>query len=65
MEDAIFSPPNNSGQLLRLEIKQKSTYIKKRKVKTWSPEEDDQLIKLYDEYPKKWGTIASLMQDRN
>lgn len=38
MEGTILSPPNNSGQLLRLEIKQKSTYIKKRKVKTWSPE---------------------------
>lgn len=65
MEDAILRPPNNSGQIFRLEIKQKNAYTKKRKVKTWSPEEDDQLVKLYEEYPKKWGMIASMMQDRN
>jgi len=29
--------PNNSGNVMRLEIKQKSTHTKKRKVKTWSP----------------------------
>lgn len=65
MEDALRRPPNNSGQVFRLEIRQKNAYTKKRKVKTWSPEEDDQLVKLYDEYPKKWGIIASMMQDRN
>lgn len=65
MEETIFTTPNNEGRILKLEIKQKNTHIKKRKVKTWTPEEDDKLIKLYDEYPKKWGLIASLMTDRN
>jgi hypothetical protein len=65
MEGATLRPPKNSGQVFKLEIKQKNAYTKKRKVKTWSPEEDDQLVKLYDEYPKKWGLIASMMQDRN
>lgn len=65
MEDLQLKSPNNSGQIYRLEIKQKNARTKKRKVKTWGPEEDDQLVKLYDEYPKKWGIIASLMEDRN
>lgn len=29
--------PNNSDNLMRLEIKHKNTHTKKRKVKTWSP----------------------------
>jgi hypothetical protein len=37
MEGADVKPPNNSGQILRLEIKQRNANIKKRKVKTWSP----------------------------
>lgn len=65
MEGTNLKPPNNSGQVLRLEIKQRNANIKKRKVKTWSPQEDNQLVKLYEEYPKKWGIIACQMQDRN
>ena len=65
MEETILTAPNNDGRILKLEIKQKNTHIKKRKVKTWTPEEDDRLIKLYDDNPKKWGLIASLMNDRN
>lgn len=63
-EDLLPRPPNNSGQY-RLEIKQKHAYTKKRKVKTWSPEEDEQLVRLYEEHPKRWGVIAGMMQDRN
>ena len=65
MEETILTAPNNDGRIVKLEIKQKNTHIKKRKVKTWTPEEDDRLIKLYDDNPKKWGLIASLMNDRN
>jgi len=65
MEEQLQIPPNNRAQVIRVEIQQKKTHTKKRKVKTWSPEEDDELIKLYDQYPKKWGLIASLMQERN
>lgn len=36
----LSSSLNNDGKILKLEIKQKSAYIKKRKVKTWTPEED-------------------------
>lgn len=28
-------------------------------------QEDEQLMKLYAAYPKKWALIASLMTDRN
>jgi len=38
MREAGLMSPNNSGNVMRLEIKQKSTHTKKRKVKTWSPE---------------------------
>lgn len=47
MEETIISSPNNDGNLYKLEIRQKNTHIRKRKVKTWTPEEDDQLSKLY------------------
>ena len=65
MEETMLRTPNNEGRILKLEIRQKNTHIKKRKVKTWTPEEDDRLVKLYDDYPKKWGIIAGLMNDRN
>jgi hypothetical protein len=48
-----------------MEIRQKHLHSKKRKVKTWSPEEDQQLIALYAEYPKKWAIISESMHDRN
>jgi hypothetical protein len=65
MEEMMMGSPNNEGRILKMEIKQKNTHLKKRKVKTWTPEEDEKLIKLYDEYPKKWGLISGLMNDRN
>ena len=34
-------------------------------MKTWTSEEDEKLIQLYEEYPKRWNFIASLMNDRN
>ena len=37
----------------------------KRKVKTWTSEEDAQLLHLYQQFPKKWSEIAILMTDRN
>ena len=40
MEETFFTHSNNDGQLFKLEIKQKSLQIKKRKVKTWTSEED-------------------------
>jgi len=48
-----------------MEIKHKRLHSKKRKVKTWTQEEDVTLLDLYAEYPKKWAIIASRMQDRN
>jgi hypothetical protein len=38
MKETIIRPFINNGQFLKLEIKQKNINIKKRKVKTWSPE---------------------------
>ena len=48
-----------------MEIKQKRTHSRKRRVKTWTQEEDAILLDLYSLHPKKWALIASLMQDRN
>lgn len=53
------------GVKVNMEIRQKHLHSKKRKVKTWSPQEDQQLIALYEEYPKKWAIISELMHDRN
>lgn len=53
------------GVKVNMEIKQKRLHSKKRKVKTWTQEEDIMLLELYHEYPKKWANIASMMQDRN
>lgn len=38
MEETILAAPNNEGRILKLEIKQKNAYIRKRKVKTWTPD---------------------------
>ena len=65
MEETILTSTNNDGKILKLEIKQKSAQIRKRRVKTWTADEDELLIKLYDQYPKKWGIIANMMNDRN
>ena len=46
MEETILAP-NNDGRILKLEIKQKSAQIRKRKVKTWTADEDQLLVKLY------------------
>lgn len=35
------------GMKVNLEVKQKHLHSKKRKVKTWTPEEDEHLIQLY------------------
>jgi hypothetical protein len=53
------------GVKTNLEVRQKHLHSKKRHVKTWGPEEDQQLICLYALHPKKWGVIAALMTDRN
>ena len=38
---------------------------KSRKVKAWSEHEDRLLKRLYEEYPRQWGVISSLIPDRN
>lgn len=40
MEETVLSAPNNDGKIVKLQIKQKNINIKKRKVKTWTSEED-------------------------
>lgn len=54
-----------SGEVIKLEIKEREGLKRKRKVKTWTSDEDDLLIKLYEKYPKKWSCISSLMNERN
>jgi myb proto-oncogene protein len=48
-----------------MEVRQKSAKVTKRKVKTWTSEEDTQLLELYQRLPKRWADIAALMVDRN
>jgi hypothetical protein len=40
MEETVLVSQNDEGKLLKLEIRQKYANIKKRKIKTWSSEED-------------------------
>lgn len=56
---------SKEGKQLNMEVKQKYQQVTKRKVKTWTNEEDNQLLELYRLYPKKWAEIALLMSDRN
>jgi hypothetical protein len=53
------------GTRVNMEIRQKNCHGRKRKVKTWTVEEDNQLVELYQQFPKKWAVIASMMIDRN
>jgi hypothetical protein len=38
---------------------------KSRKVKAWTEYEDKLLKRLYEEHPRQWGIIASLIPERN
>jgi hypothetical protein len=66
MESQFIIPVGRSdGTTINMEVRQKNINGKKRKVKTWTADEDNQLIELYQKFPKKWALIASLMYDRN
>jgi len=54
----------NKG-VFHVEIKQKNEHIRRRTVKTWTADEDEQLLFYYKMHPKKWPTIAAKMTDRN
>lgn len=56
---------SKDGRTINMEVKQKSHQVTKRRVKTWTNEEDNQLLELYLRFPKKWAEIAALMNDRN
>lgn len=53
------------GIRMNMKVRPKNVNHKKRKVKTWTNDEDQQLARLYDQNPKKWAFIASQMTDRN
>jgi len=55
----------DSGEIVRLQITEREGAKRKRKVKTWTSDEDDLLIRLYEKHPKKWSCISSLMPERN
>lgn len=56
---------SKDGRQMNMEVRQKNHQLSKRKVKTWTNEEDCQLLELYDRLPKKWSEIAAMMTDRN
>ena len=65
MEEINIIHKNEEGQLVQTEFKPKSETLKTRKVRTWTPQEDKLLLKLYEEHPKQWSVIANLMPERN
>jgi hypothetical protein len=56
---------SKDGRQMTMEVRQRNHQLYKRKVKTWTNEEDTQLLELYERLPKKWSEIAALMTDRN
>ena len=64
-KEFVISLVSKEGKQINMEVKQKNQHITKRKVKTWTCEEDTQLLELYQLDPKRWADIASLMKDRN
>lgn len=52
-------------QVIRVLVTEKEGQRKKRRVKSWTTQEDELLISLYEKHPKKWSTISELMEDRN
>ena len=52
-------------QLVRILVTQKEGHRRKRMVKTWTTQEDNRLLGLYEQNPKKWSIISNLMVDRN
>jgi hypothetical protein len=64
-EDKNSNNKKMNKEFIKIEISHKNLNMKKRKVKTWSNEEDEMLLHYYDEHPKKWNLIAEKMKDRN
>lgn len=62
-QEKDIKKPNKD--FIKIEILQKNFNVKKRKVKSWTNEEDDKLLLLFNQHPKKWGLISSKMEDRN
>lgn len=56
---------SKDGRQMSMEVRQKNHQLSKRKVKTWTNEEDTKILELYERLPKKWSEIAALMTDRN
>ena len=57
--------PLSNDEIASIQVRLKTNTFKKRTVKTWTPEEDQLLFHLHDQYPKKWGKISELMKNRN
>ena len=65
MQDFSFKVKGSDGSETVMEVRQKHPQLSKRTVKTWSSDEDDLLLSLYQQHPKRWGVIAAKMGDRN
>ena len=60
-----FAMGTQNGRQVQMEVRQKNQQVTKRKVKTWTTQEDNRLLELYEQHPKKWNDIAGLMPERN
>lgn len=50
-QEKDIKKPNKD--FIKIEILQKNFNVKKRKVKSWTNEEDDKLLSLFNQHPKK------------
>ncbi len=65
IEEITNKKEEGSINQFKIQIRQKNLHIKKRKVKTWTNDEDRLLLELCNQHPKKWAVISGLMKDRN
>jgi hypothetical protein len=61
----IESISSKESKQINTQVSGKSVDTVKRKVQTWTKKEDNQLMDLYQKFPKKWTKIASMMDSRN
>ena len=64
-KEFVISAMSKDGKHINMEIKQKHELLTNRKVKKWTTQEDNQLLSIYNQFPKRWAEITAQMPDRN
>ena len=65
MEEKIAPLKSDDKKSQQIEVRFKTSIAQKKKVKTWTPQEDERLFQLHERFPKKWNKISEMMGNRN